>query len=159
MGPAPGRAPERGRWGSVIEGPRGARCSPARTHALGPGTGKSGGGPSALATPPHSRSRAPPASRPLRFSQGPMVASPPRKSHSERFVRQTRGPALGTAPARGPWGFCHHGTSRCQMPTSEHARFRARNSEQLGRTRRARNPATLGLKSPQQHQSGAHGQL
>ena len=64
-------------------------------------TGKSGGKPSTLA----------PATLPLqspqqaawhspRFSQGPMVASPPRKSHSESFV----GPALGTAPAHSSWG-------------------------------------------------------
>ena len=79
-----------------------------------------------------------------------MAASPPRKSHSESFVGQTQGPALGTAPARGPWGFRHHGTSRRQSATSMHARCRARNGEDRGRTLRARNPATLPLKSPQQ---------
>ena len=121
------------------------------THALGPGTGKSGGGPSTLATPSRSRSRAPAASRPPHFSQRPMVTSPPRKSHSKRFVSQTQGPALGTAPAGGPWGFRHHGTSRLQTPTSVHARFRAGNGEERGRTRRARNPTTHPLKSPQRH--------
>ena len=45
------RHPPAARGGSVITGPRGASCPPARTHAVGPGTGKSGGGPSALATP------------------------------------------------------------------------------------------------------------
>ena len=45
--------------GYELAGHRGARRPQARTHALGLGTGKSGGGPSALATPPHSRSRAP----------------------------------------------------------------------------------------------------
>ena len=80
-----------------------------------------------------------------------MVASPPRKSHRESFVRQTRGPALGTAPARGPWGFRHHRTSRRQTPTSAHARFRAGNGKEWGRTQHARNPATLPLKSPQPH--------
>ena len=57
--PALGRAPARGPWGSIIAGPRGASRPPARTHAVGPGTGKSWGGPYALATPPWSRSRAP----------------------------------------------------------------------------------------------------
>ena len=33
-----------------------------------------------------------------KLSHGPMVASPPKKSHSESFL----GPALGTVPARGP---------------------------------------------------------
>ena len=80
-----------------------------------------------------------------------MVASPPRKSNSESFIRQTRGPALGTAPARGPWGFCHRGTSRRQLPTSAHAHFRAGNGEERGRTQRVRNPATFQLNSPQPH--------
>ena len=53
------RRPPAARGGSVITEPRGARRPPARTHAVGPGTGKSGGGPYALATPPRSRSRAP----------------------------------------------------------------------------------------------------
>ena len=65
---------------------------------------------------------------PPRLSQGPMVSSPPRKSHSVSFA----GPALGTAPARGPWGFRHHGTSRRQMPTSVQARRRAGNGEERG---------------------------
>ena len=55
------------------------------------------------------------------------------------------------APARGPWGFRHHGTSRHQTPTSVHARFRAGNGEERGRTQHARNPATLPLESPQPH--------
>ena len=42
-----------------LAGPRGARCPPAHTHALGPGKGKSGAGPSTLATLPRSRSRTP----------------------------------------------------------------------------------------------------
>ena len=53
------------------------------------------------------------------------------------------GPALGTVPARSPWGFRHHGTSRRQSPTSAHAHCRAGNGEEQGRTLRARNPATL----------------
>ena len=104
---------------------------PARTHALGPGMGKSGGGPSALTKPTRSRSQAHATSRSPRFSQVPLVASPPRKSHSEIFVRQTRGTALGTAPARSPWGFRHRGTSRRQTPTSAHARFRVGNGVRL----------------------------
>ena len=91
-----------------------------------------------LATPPRSR-----------FSQEPMVASPPGKSHIKSFVRQTLGPVLGTAPARSPWGFRYHGTLRRQTPTSEHACFRAGNREERGRTQHARNPATLPLKNPQ----------
>ena len=42
------------------------------------------------------------------------------------------GPAHGRAPARGPWGFRHHGTSRRQTPTSAHARCRAGNGEERG---------------------------
>ena len=53
------RSPPAARWGSVIAGPRGARRPPVHTHALGPETGKSGGGPSTLATPPRSRSLTP----------------------------------------------------------------------------------------------------
>ena len=53
-------------------------------------------------------------------------------------------------PPRGPWGFRHHGTSRRQSPTSAHARCRAGNGEEWGRTLGVRNPATLLLKSPQQ---------
>ena len=53
------RRPPAARGGSVITGPRGASRPPARTHAVGPGTEKSGGGPYALATPRRSRSRAP----------------------------------------------------------------------------------------------------
>ena len=98
-GPALGTAPASG--GSVITGPRGASRPPPRTHALGPGTGKSGGEPSTLATLPRSHSKAPAASHSPRFSQVSMVATPPRKSHRESFVNQTRGPALGTALTRG----------------------------------------------------------
>ena len=54
-------------------------------------------------------------------------------------------------PARGPWGFSHRGTSSCQTPTSVHARFRAGNGEERGRTQHARNPATLPLANPQPH--------
>ena len=60
--------------GYVITGPRGASRPPARTHAVGPGTGKSRGGPSTLATPPRSRSRAP-----------------------------SKPPGVRPASARGPW--------------------------------------------------------
>ena len=49
------------------------------------------------------------------------------------------GSALGTAPARGPWGFRHHGTLRCQTPTSAHARCREGNGQERGRTLRARS--------------------
>ena len=53
------RRPPAARGGSIIMGPRGASRPPACTHAVGPGTGKSGGGPYALTTPPRSRSRVP----------------------------------------------------------------------------------------------------
>ena len=123
MGPALGIAPARGLWGYKLAGPLGARRPPARTHALGPGTGKSGGRPSALTNPPCSCLRAPTASRSPLFSQGPMVASPPRKS-----------PDPGPSPrhgARGPWGFHHP-----QTPTSAHACFRAGTGKSPGQTHR-----------------------
>ena len=64
-------------------------------------------------------------------------------------------PDLGPSPWHGarPWpmGFSHHGTSRRQTPTSAHARFRAGNGEERGRTQHARNPATLLLVNPQPH--------
>ena len=90
------------RGGSVITGPRGASRPPARRHTVGPGTGKSGGRPSALAThatlPLKSPQQA--AWRSSRLSQGPMVASPPRKSHGESFVRQTQAqPSVRHPPA------------------------------------------------------------
>ena len=56
--PSAGRPPT-APGGSVITEPRGARRPPARTHAVGPGMGKSRGGPYVLATPPPSLSRAP----------------------------------------------------------------------------------------------------
>ena len=67
------------------------------------------------------------------------------------------GPALGTAPARGPCGFRHYGTSRRQSPTSAHARCRVGNGEERGQTQHACNPATLPLKSPQQAASRSPG--
>ena len=140
------------RGGSIITGPRGASSPPVAHARCRARNGEEGGrtlrarNPAML--PLKSAQQA--AWHSPRLSQGPMAASPPRKSHSESFVDQTRGPALGTAPARGPWGFPHHGTSRRQSPTSTHARCRARNGEERGRTLHARNPATLPLKSPQQ---------
>ena len=56
-------------------------------------------------------------------------------------------------------------TPRRQAPTTAHARFRAGNGEERGRTQHARNPATLPLSNPQPHryspppQSGAHGHV
>ena len=67
------RRPPAARGDSVLAGPRGARCPPARTHALGPGTGKSGGGPSTLATLPRSRSRTPRRIASTPPQSGPMV--------------------------------------------------------------------------------------
>ena len=125
------RRPPAARGGSVITEPRGARRPPARKHAAGPGTGKSGGEPQ-RPQPRHAPALEPPqaARLPPRLSQGPAVSSPPRESHSVSFA----GPALGEAPASGPWGFRHHGTSRRQTPTSAQARRRAGNGEERGRT-------------------------
>ena len=144
------RRPPAARGGSVITEPRGARRPPARTHAVGPGMVKSGGRPYALTTLKRSRSRAPSKPHGLRPTsvRGPWLLSPPRKSHSESFA----GPALGTAPARGPWGFRHDGTSRRQTPTSAHACCRAGNGEERGRTQQARNPA---LEPPASHMASA----
>ena len=149
--------------GYKLAGPRGTRRPPARMHALGPGSGNSGGGPSMLATLVRSRSRAPTASRSPRFSQVPMVASPIRKSHSESFVRQTRGPALGTAPARGPWGSVIQGPrGATRPPECTHALEPGTGKSGGGPS--ACNPATLPLKSPSRIaftplQSGAHGRV
>ena len=84
------------------------RQTPTSAHARRerPGTGKSGGGPSTLATPPCSRFRTPSRNAIHHLlSQGPMVASPPRNYHSASRFHQTRCPALSTAPARGMLGF------------------------------------------------------
>ena len=101
-GPALGTVPTHGPWGLQARGPRGASRPPARTHALGPGTEKSRGGPSVLTTPPRSRSRAPATSRSPNFNQGPKVASPPRKSHSESFVHQIQAQDLARYPRTAP---------------------------------------------------------
>ena len=123
------RRPPAAHGGSVITEPRGARRPPARKHAAGPGTGKSGGEPQ-CPQPRHAPALEPPqaARLPPRLSQGPAVSSPPRESHSVSFAGQ----ALSEAPASGPWGFRHHGTSRRQTPTSAQARRRAGNGEERG---------------------------
>ena len=79
------RRPPADRGGSVITEPRGARRPPACTHAVGPGTGKSGGGPYALATSIRSCSRAP--SKPQGIRPGPR--------------RRTCAMARGRAPVPG----------------------------------------------------------
>ena len=139
------RRPPAARGGSVITEPRGARRPPARKHAAGPGTGKSGGEPQ-RPQPRHAPALEPPASRGAyaRLSQGPAVSSPPRTSHSESIA----GPALGEAPASGPWGFRHHGTSRRQTPTSAQARRRAGNGEERGRTPAPATPPRSRSRAP-----------
>ena len=139
------RRPPAARGGSVITEPRGARRPPARKHAAGPGTGKSGGEPQ-RPQPRHAPALEPPqaARLPPRLSQGPAVSSPPRKSHSVSFA----GPALGEAPASGPWGFRHHGTSRRQTPTSAQARRRAGNGEERGRTPAPATPPRSRSRAP-----------
>ena len=149
------RRPPAARGGSVITDPRGARRPPACKHAAGPGTGKSGGEPQ-RPQPRHAPALEPPqaARLPPRLSQGPAVSSPPRESHSVSFA----GPALGEAPASGPWGLRHHGTSRRQTPTSAQARRRAGNREERGRTpapatpprSRSRAPTSRTASSPPQ---------
>ena len=131
-----------------------------RFYNAGPGTGKSGGEPQ-RSQPRHAPALEPPqaARLPPRLSQGPVVSSPPTESHSVSFA----GPALGKAPARGPWGFRHHGTWRRQTPTSVQARRRAGNREERGRTpalatpprSRSRSPTSRTASSPPQ--SGARG--
>ena len=139
------RRPPAARGGSVITEPRGARRPPARKHAAGPGTGKSGGEPQ-RPQPRHAPALEPPraARLPPRLSQGPAVSSPPRESHSISFA----GPALGEAPASGPWGFRHHGTSRRQTPTSAQARRRAGNGEERGRTPAPATPPRSRSRAP-----------
>ena len=139
------RRPPAARGGSVITEPRGARRPPARKHAAGPGTGKSGGEPQ-RPQPRHAPALEPPqaARLPPRLSQGPAVSSPPRESHSVSFA----GPALGEAPASGPWGFRHHGTSRRQTPTSAQARRRAGNGEERGRTPAPATPPRSRSRAP-----------
>ena len=151
MGPALGMAPARAV--GVLSSRTSRRQSPTSTHArCRAGNGEERGRTLRARNPATLPLKSPQqaAWHSPRLSQGPMATSPPRKSHSESFVGQTWGPALGTAPARSPWGFLHHGTSRRQSPTSAHASCRAGNREERGRTLRARNPATLPLKSPQQ---------
>ena len=58
------------------------------------------------------------------------------------------GPALGEAPASGPWGFRHHGTSRRQTPTSAQARRRAGNGEERGRTPAPATPPRSRSRAP-----------
>ena len=115
-----GTSPARGPWGFRHHGTS-RRQSPTSAHArCRAGNGEERGRTLRARNPATLPLKSPQqaAWRSPRLSQGPMAASPPRKSHSESFVGQTRGPALGTAPARGPWGFRHHGTSRRQSPTS-----------------------------------------
>ena len=152
MGPALGTAPTQGPLGFRHHG-MSRRQLPTSAHTrFRAGNGEERGRTQHARNPATLplKSPQPAAWRSPRFSQGPMVVSPPRKSHRESFVCQTRGPALGTAHARGPWWFRHHKTSRRQSSTSAHARFRAGNGEERGRTQHARNPATLPLKAPSQ---------
>ena len=121
-GPGLGTVPAHGPWLLQARGPQGTSRPPARTHALGPGTEKSGGGPSVLTTLPRSRSRAPTASRSPHFNQGPKVASPPRKSHSESFVHQIRAQPSARCPRTAPGGYKLAGPRGARRPpASTHA--------------------------------------
>ena len=113
-----------------------------------------------LATPPRSRSRAPAASRSPRFSQVPMVASLPRKSHSESFVRQTRGPALATLPrsrSRTPAPSCSPRFSQVPMvaslPRKSHSEGFVRQT--LGAKPSARHPPAARVGSVMEGHRGA----
>ena len=91
------RRPPAARGGSVITEPRGARRPPARKHAAGPGTGKSGGEPQ-RPQPRHAPALEPPASRGAyaRLSQGPMVC------YSCRALPAGRGPTVPQDRHRPP---------------------------------------------------------
>ena len=130
MGPALGKAPASGPWGFRHYGTSRRQTPTSAQARRRAGNGEERGRTPALATLPRSRSRAPTSRTASAPPQGPVVSSPPRTSHSEIFA----GPALGTVPARGPWGFRHHGTLRRQTPTSAQARRRAGNGEERGRT-------------------------
>ena len=142
MGPALGRAAARGQQGLRHHGTS-RRQMPTSAHArCRAGNGEERGGPYAL-KPRHAPALEPPASRTVSApprSQGPMVPSPSRASHSKSFA----GPALGRAAARGPRGFRHHGTSRRQTPTARrHAVGPGTGKSGADPTRS--NPATLPL--------------
>ena len=160
MGPALGEAPASGPWGFRHHGTSRRQTPTSAQARRRAGNGEERGRTPAPATPPRSRSRAP-TSRTAspRLSQGPAVSSPPRESHSVSFA----GPALGEAPASGPWGFRHHGTSRRQTPTSAQARRRAGNGEERGRTPAPATPPRSRSRAPTSRtaspppQSGARG--
>ena len=86
--------------GSVLAGPQGARRPLARRHALGPGMGKSGGGPSTLATPPPSHNA---RLRKRRPSSPPVSGGEARPSASVADERGTLedGRGGGMRPNRG----------------------------------------------------------
>ena len=91
---------------------------------------------------PSGRSRIPP--RKIR-----LASSLSQKQASRPLVESIfGGPALGEAPASGPWGFRHHGTSRRQTPTSAQARRRAGNGEERGRTPAPATPPRSRSRAP-----------
>ena len=158
------RRPPAARGGSVITEPQGARRPPARKHAAGPGTGKSGGEPqrpqprhAPALEPPQAARLPPPAS-----ARGPRSRRPP----EHPTAKALRAQPSARRPASGPWGFRHHGTSRRQTPTSAQARRRAGNGEERGANPSAPQPRHApaleppskprGVRPPQ---SGAHGLL
>ena len=117
--------------GYELTGPRGARRPPARTQPLRA---------PAREPPPH---RVHPSS-----VRGPL--SRPRLKIATAPAGSTR-PGAQPLARRPPAAVGHHrGPLRRQSPTSAHARCRAGNGEERGRTLCARNPATLPLKSSHQ---------
>ena len=145
MGPALGEAPASGPWGFRHHGTSRRQTPTSAQARRRAGNGEERGRTPAPATPPRSRSRAPTsrtASPPPQPGARGLVA--PRESHSVSFA----GPALGEAPASGPWGFRHHGTSRRQTPTSAQARRRAGNGEERGRTPAPATPPRSRSRAP-----------
>ena len=125
-----------------LTGPPGTRCPPARTHALGPGTGKSGGRPNTLATRHTPLANPQPHRVHGRFSQVPIVALPPRNCYSASWVHQTRGSALGMV------GVLSLQDLKRQTPTSACARFRAGNGKNGGEPTMLTTPPRYRSRTP-----------
>ena len=96
-GPSPRQGGRAARGGSVITEARGARRPPARTHAVGPGTGKSGATLRAQ-TPPRSRSRAPSKPHGVRPASVRGPRSRRRLEHPTAKALRAQ-PSAGRAPA------------------------------------------------------------
>ena len=140
--------------GGPGQGPSGSGPSLGTRHALAchssrqTGTEAPSNRPTAHSLTPATTVREPPHAIHRPHQAGALFSIQPRNCQSASRFHQTRGPALGTAPAHGRLGFCACGTSGRQTTTSAHARFRAGNGEERGRTQHAPNPAMLPLANP-----------